>query len=199
MMSGTHKKDNTGIYQFIKNFPRWYGAVKWLLPITIGVVSASLIAGMTTGLLAVPALLSGLGALPVLYANLSAFGAFSLLAVSTMTVAMFTGGLASLLVRASLFQMVESMSDKNYHAVEVYLTVTEQGRQAKISELEQALVEISNKCDVLTKENEVLKVQKDPSVIFSHEANSASGKKSSNDENTDTLSPTPQPKHKYFK
>ncbi len=171
MMDGTYKKEKKGIYQYIKDVPSWYSAVKWLFPITVGVMAALLIAGMTTGLMAVPAFLSGLGALPVLYANLSAFGSFSLLAISTMTVAMFTGGAAALLTRVGLFPMVETRARENYKAVEVYLTETEGFRATITKDLNLALAEISQRCDELTKENEVLKVQQgSSSVLFSNEA-----------------------------
>ena len=157
MFGGAQRKSKKdGIQQFLKTFPWWYSLVKWLVPITVGAFSALLIGAVTTGLLGLPAFLSGLGALPVLYANISAFGAFALLGISMITVATILGGAAGFITRIGLFPLVETMADDNYKAVEIFQTLTQDELRKQVSKLRS---DYDNALLDLNTENKQLKKQ----------------------------------------
>tara|TARA_R110002110_G_scaffold404606_1_gene623027 strand:- start:29878 stop:30513 length:636 start_codon:yes stop_codon:yes gene_type:complete len=147
MLNGAQNKSKKdGIHQFLKSFPWWYSLVKWLVPIAVGATSALLIGGVTTGMIGLPAFLSGLGALPVLYANISAFGAFSLLGISMITVATITGGAAGFMTRIALFPLVETMAHENFKAVGIFQALTLNDQEKRFTNLraeyDGALVEL---------------------------------------------------------
>lgn len=131
------KKSDLDINAYLVDLPWWYTALKWFVPLGVALMTALFFGAMTTGFIGVPALLHGLSSLPVLYSNLTAIGAFTLLSTIMIMSSVVVGMGLSLLTRAALLSVSEAYHAHNYQNAITVFRLTAAHTNKEISKIIQ--------------------------------------------------------------
>lgn len=99
-------------------FPWWYSLVKWGIPLTLGIGSATLLGMVLAGSIPVSASLGTLQWLPILYKSLEGLASFAAMALSAFATSLMVGFTVATIVRAwILFPIAESRATRAHDAV----------------------------------------------------------------------------------
>ncbi len=103
----------------VDKYPRWYTPVKWLLPISLAMLAATIVATAILGILPIPFAFGKLAWLPAIYASLETGKAAALLIGATASVASIVGFMTSFIARSTiLFHVNETIGTQGQKAQE---------------------------------------------------------------------------------
>ena len=127
-------------------YPRWYTPVKWLLPISLALLSGLGVFLALVNILPVPAAFGTLAWMPALYASMTGTKAVAFLSLSTGMVSAFVGVLSSFILRSTVLFYVNELRGTQAAKVQEYA-----------AELEDKIAKLENVLALTAEENEKLR------------------------------------------
>lgn len=95
--------------KYVDPYPRWYTAVKWLVPLSLAIGSGLVVGLAILGILPIPFAFGKLAWLPAVYASLDTMKAVVLLGIGTTAVSAIVGLATAFLLRATVLFQVNEM------------------------------------------------------------------------------------------
>lgn len=121
-------------------FPRWYGIIKWGLPLTVALIAGSWVVMMLTNTASVPQIFMDLGFESALKSE--GIAAATLASLWVGTVSMMTGSISSIILRGTmLFNHLEHQAYKSVLKTKIVLQKNEElkAQHAQLEELVHTL------------------------------------------------------------